>query len=106
MNKPLVYLAGPVSGIDPEITRYRFAGWQQKLEEQGFEVWNPFVQIPIIALGVDDLDLDNHNDCMRYCYMGLLMCSAVYLMPGWQDSIGANKERNIAKSVEIPVYYL
>ncbi len=106
MEKPLVYLAGPVTGIDPEITCYRFASWQQKLEAQGFEVFNPFEKIPIIAALVGDLDLDNHNDCMRYCYIELMGCTALYLMPGWQQSDGANKERNIAKSVEIPVFYL
>ncbi len=92
-----IYLAGPMRGI-PDYNFPEFYKYACKLRFQGHVVFNP------AELGI-------HQDNIREIFeaeMGWLCrnAEAVYLMPGWQASLGAIAERALAQALGLTVLEL
>lgn len=83
-----LYLSGPISGTDDYMER--FAEAEEELAEQGYNVINP-------AKVLEGLPADfAYEEYMTLC-MGLLTaCDAIYMMEGWRNSIGSNREYGYA----------
>ena len=82
-----IYIAGPMSGID-SLNFPAFHEAAARLRGQGFEVVNPAEINPDHAMP--------WAECMRRDIAELVKCDAIYLLPGWENSKGANLERDIA----------
>jgi hypothetical protein len=114
-----VYLSGPMTG------RYcynvgTFAIAHAKLKELkvGY-VFNPAIRY--LVLGAEKAKRMTHDDFMTDTIHELTMrekrddewvrtlprkYDMVVMLPGWEDSEGARKEREVALSCDIPVYEL
>jgi hypothetical protein len=77
-----VYISGPMRGL-PDLNKDAFAEAQRQLYNQGYEAINPH-----------DLDQagDQPVDYAKRDLAILLTCDAIYMLPGWQQSIGARAE--------------
>lgn len=94
---PLVYLAGPMSGI-PEFNHPAFHAAAAKLRAQGYSVVNPAEINPDIT--------KTWEQCMRRDIQALADCAILALLPGWEPSKGARLEYDIAQSLGMTIIFL
>lgn len=90
-DKPRIYLAGPMSGL-PEFNYPAFHAETARLRALGYHVENP----------ADTPDQETWADYMRHAFAKLVTCDRVALLPGWENSSGATKERLVAGWLGIP----
>lgn len=87
----LIYLAGKYSGdVDANIAEAR--RWAVKLWEAGYAVICPH-------LNTAHMEIDckaQYEDYLRGDFMMIERCDAIFLLPNWQDSSGATREREHA----------
>lgn len=90
-----IYLSGPMSGIEdnnfPE-----FHKWAAKLRADGHDVVSP---AEIQEAGTWEL-------CLRADLRELCTCEGIALMPGWENSRGANLELHVAHRLGMQVIHL
>jgi len=90
-----VYLSGPMSGY-PESNFPAFHQWAARLRADGFDVVSP---AEIQEAGTWEL-------CLRADLRELCTCEAIALMPGWENSKGANLELHVAHRLGMEVIHL
>jgi len=93
--KKKIYIAGKVTGLPTNEVAVKFANADFNLQNQGFEVINP---IMVVGDWRCPWDL-----AMRKCIIALMDCDAIYLLPDWRSSKGANIERNLASILELEI---
>jgi hypothetical protein len=104
-----VYIAGPMRGYD----KYNFPAFDvaaAKLREKGFRVISP--------AEIDREDFENPEELPEH-YLdraflnrtavrditALTECDAIYLLRGWEKSVGANAELAVARWMNLDVIY-
>lgn len=88
-----VYIAGPISGTTDYIERFSKAA--EQLREMGHDPINP-------AAESADLPADIPYESLLFIGLGLLAsCNCIYLLKGWEKSIGANREYGFALGREM-----
>jgi hypothetical protein len=90
-----IYLSGPMTGI-ADNNFPAFHDWAAKLRDQGFDVVSP---AEIQVAGTWEL-------CLRADLRELCTCDAIALMPGWENSKGANLELHVAHRLGMEVMHL
>jgi hypothetical protein len=93
---PRFYLAGPMTGL-PELNFPAFHAAAKALRATGLDIINPA-----------ELNADQSAqwaDCMRADIAALVTCSGIVLLPGWENSRGANLELHIARSLGMLVLH-
>ena len=89
-----VYIAGPMTGL-PDYNRAAFFLAAEELRMKG--------HIPKhTAWIVDGLD---RADYMRNSIQLMLTCEAIYLLSGWENSLGARVEKSIADVCGLQLMY-
>ena len=88
MNNPKVYISGAITGVDDYMTHFSKA--ESKLIEDGYSVVNP---AKVNGMLPQDTDYEEY---MKMSMCMLDMCDYIYLLKGWQDSRGANREYGYA----------
>lgn len=88
-----IYISGPITGVTSY--RRRFARVERALRNLGHTPMNPAV----VSEGFD------YDDYMKICRVMLEVCDAIFMMPGWEKSHGANIELGWAEELELPVFY-
>lgn len=105
-----IYLAGPMAGIDD----HNFPAFNAKAAELralGHFVYNPAeIEPDEYAKRPAYLAAVFHNSGYRNCLRQELrwICDeaeAIYLMNGWEYSLGANSEFTTAKAVKLKFFY-
>lgn len=82
-----VYISGPITNcVD---YKENFERAEKALREQGFEVLNP------VAFE-EFLPQLTYEEYMSFDLCLLDLCNAVYMLAGWQQSLGANREYGYA----------
>ena len=91
-----VYVSGPITGLSQDRAYINFYEAGIKInkffQKEGFEqvaVFNP-MQKPGTFDGV------SYQDCMEIDFMYINKCDAIYMMKGWEGSVGASMERKYA----------
>jgi hypothetical protein len=90
--KSPVYISGPMSGL-PDENYPAFWDAAEKLRDLGFEVVSPAEQEP----------QDTWEAYMEQDIALLSGCNSMVLLPGWENSRGANIEIEIAKEMGIDI---
>lgn len=85
-----IYVAGKVTGLDRDKTRYKFGYAASRLREKGFAVINPFAMLEDTRY-----QLDREAE-MTICFAAISACDAVYMLEDWSDSPGARAEHKFA----------
>lgn len=83
-----VYISGPITGVDDYL--WKFAETEKYLKHKGYEVANPAALNSVMPGDA------GYEDYMVMCFALLYLCDAIYMMEGWQGSIGANREYGYA----------
>lgn len=103
MNKPAppglstkvrrrVYVSGPMTGI-PDDNFPLFNATSEELRNQGWDVENPAEKGIIPGW--------EWADYLRYDIIRLCGCTAIYTLPGWENSRGARLEMHVAQALGI-----
>jgi hypothetical protein len=97
-HTPITYLSGPMTGL-PDYNRPAFNRAAEYLRKQGHVVWNP-------AEEFDSEYILPRKVYMRRDIEALLKCESIVMLDGWQNSAGARLELEIARELEMNVFYL
>ena len=103
-----IYISGKITGLDPEVAEARFLNKAMEIAEQGHISVNPFA-IGKLCKGYMPPGFSPTQEWqfyMRECVMSLAQCDAIHLFPDWQNSKGAQVERNLAKTLGLEIVYL
>lgn len=95
MNRT-VYIAGKITGLPKEEVQSKFNNITSRLTDMGYTVVNP-------AVALDEER--NWRDAVRADIKKMLECDEVHLLPDWQESRGAQLERDIALRLGMQVVY-
>lgn len=88
----IIYIAGPITG-NPDYKK-QFAAAEKSLVKQGHIVWNP-AHAPI------GLDYDQY---FPVCYAMMDSAEAIYFLPGWEASEGAQREYKYAEFRNMQIF--
>jgi len=97
MKQKTIYISGPITGIPGAFSAAQFARAERDLRDLGYrKIINPRFMFDGTGLSYDVI--------MRHCLD--LVCSAdvVLLLPGWQNSRGAQMELGAAYARGLPIY--
>ena len=96
----MTYLAGPMSGI-PEHNYPAFRAAAKALRDKGYRILSPHEETPC----------PDHDHPMPYAYyirrdlLALLTrCDSIALLPGWENSSGAQLEYAVAEKCGYLMY--
>ena len=104
-----IYIAGKVTGAGTfaEVTM-KFGAAQVEVQKRGHYAINP---LEVVSQWYDQeprpyrfLQTPWHT-CMRLCIAALMQAEAVYMLPCWQNSRGAQLEHTIATALQLPIFY-
>lgn len=97
-KKERVYISGPITGYDLEERKAVFAEAERKLQEIGFETFNPLN---------NTLPFDTtHEEYMRQDLKTLLNCDVIAMLGDYQESRGARLEYVVALECGLKVIYV
>lgn len=99
MNKPKVYIAGPMRGL-PDFNYPTFNFYAERAREAGFAVVNPAE----IGAQFGTPEEINGNRALLAAVVAaelhaLDTCNAICLLPGWEKSDGAKRE--LARALQL-----
>lgn len=97
-----VYLSGKITGLPKEQYTLTFAKAEQFYKGCGYTVINP------VKLGETLLrqKLDaTYEDFMKVDLIALKNCTHIALLEGWEDSKGAQKEKQEAEKLGLEIMY-
>ena len=87
------YIAGPITGVEDYKEKFKEA--EEYLKEEGCIVLNP----SILPLGL------TQEEYMRICIPMLNICDAIYMLVGWERSVGAKIEHSLAVQANKIIIY-
>lgn len=90
-----IYISGAITGTDDY--QERFADAERKLQQQGYDVVNPAKVNDMLPKSF------THDEYMKISLSMLELCQGIYMIPGWEDSKGANMEKKHAYSCGIKI---
>lgn len=105
------YIAGPMAGF-PDFNYRAFYGAEAALDLGGWRVVNP---ARLDAHGVEDFGVDyealtvtasSRAAFLKRDFEWLVRCDAIFMLPGWESSKGANAELLVARMTGMEVFVL
>ena len=85
-----VYISGAITGTDDYMERFKAA--EERLTREGMSVINP-------AHANSYMPEDTtYEEYMKVSFCLLEMCDAIYMLRGWEESRGANREYGYASA--------
>ena len=83
-----VYISGPITGTDDYMERFGKA--EETLTAAGYQVYNPAHANSYMPKGT------TYEEYMEVSFALLKMADAIYMLDGWEQSRGANREYGYA----------
>lgn len=102
-----VYIAGKMRGL-PRFNFDAFDHARDWLIEYGLDPVNPADLDRAVGITgwTTDLPEDFIYSALRRDFIALCSCDAIALMPGWETSLGAKAEYQVASWIGLVVFYL
>lgn len=102
-----IYVSGAVTGV--KNYRYIFIDKTSHLNQKNNQYGLYFINPVEMNRQFDKVDINNnqllsYDDFMKLCYTELEVCDGIYLMNGWRDSMGANRELGFAKGQKKKIF--
>ena len=91
-----VYISGAITGQE-ETARERFLNAEEEVKRifgRDVEYINPYEVGEVAAVNAETL---THSDYMGIAVGLMLACDTIYMMPGWEKSLGCQLEREYAE---------
>ena len=82
-----VYISGPITGVENYLFNFNKA--EEYLKDLGYQVINPARFNAVLP----ELDYEQY---MKVDFALLDLCDSIYMLDGWRDSKGANREYGYA----------
>ena len=96
------YLSGRMSGL-PEFNYPAFASAAKRLRSQGHTVVSPH-ELPADCPGCANTGHEHSwAEHMRVDLAALLTCEVIVMLPGWQQSRGAQLEKTVAEAIGLRI---
>ncbi|MCM1308849.1 MAG: DUF4406 domain-containing protein [Butyrivibrio sp.] len=92
-----IYISGPITGHDDYMRRFGAA--EDLLREQGCIVYNPAAVNQMMPPETD------YEEYMAIAMTMLSFCDAIYMLRGWQESLGANREYGYALAKHLNIRF-
>jgi len=92
-----IYIAGKVTGLPIHEVSMKFGTAQKELQDLGLNPVNPLEVVGTWQI--------TWSDAMKLCIKALLDCDGILLLPCYRDSKGALLEFDIARRLELPMYF-
>lgn len=99
-----VYLSGPMTGHHCKNFEHFFY-WSYRLRCSGYDIINP-AENECLDL-INGSGIQTYDTLLQSCLRVIKECSAqaIFMLPNWEDSVGANKELEAAKEIQMHVFY-
>ena len=95
-----IYISGPMSGY-ADFNRRRFAELAEKFRAMGLVVGSPPELNELHGLS----DVEAYSEYMRGDYREICGYDAMFMMVGWQASVGCNRELRIATEMALAIIF-
>lgn len=95
----LYYIAGPMTGY-PELNLPAFHAAKEFLQSEGNRAITPADLDSVFGFDAAKLDFT-----IRIDFEAVMQCDSIYMLRGWEKSVGARAEHAIAVWRGIPVRY-
>ena len=93
-----IYISGAISGTSDFMER--FAKAEKELTEQGYSVVNP---AKVNSMLPSDTTWEEY---MQMSMTMLKMCDCIYMLRGWANSKGANREYAFAVTADMEIMFV
>ena len=104
MTKLKIYIAGPMRGHD-NFNRASFNRAERRLVSKGiYDVINP-VNYDLEAGVTKENYKEKLRECLARDCQNVCECSAIYMLLGWEYSLGARAEHALAAALGISIMY-
>lgn len=100
-----IYISGPMAGVNNYQARFQKAEDFLKEKFPAATIYNP------CKLGMQDVKEVRRGEAKRNQYLRrdvsyiATKCDAIFLLDGWQDSLGAMLEHSVAQQLDLFVMY-
>ena len=92
----MIYISGPITG--DKSYKLKFKAAQEQLEARGYSVVNPAELDRVIP--AHEM---THEAVMQSCLDLLRQCEALVTLPGWEHSLGCQREVGFAEGSDLIV---
>ena len=92
-----VYISGPVRGHADAIDRFIEAEMKLKADNTPFNPERILRNYPTEQM--------SERQIMNVCYTMLDQCEGIYMLNGWEDSLGAREEHGYALAKDLIIMY-
>ena len=92
----MIYISGPISK-DPNY-RLKFRAAAEQLKLRGYDVVNPAELADVLP--AEHL---SHEEILFTCEHLILQCDALVTLPGWEQSLGCQREVGFAEGADLIV---
>lgn len=98
-----IYLSGKITGKTYEEALSDFSQAENKVNSANLV--SPNSVQAINPMTIEHNHDQSWNSFMKVDLKALLDCDAIYMLKGWHESKGANIEYNLAKSLDLEIFF-